>query len=267
MKISVRSLIFTILIGLGNGSLAPGQAPAPSPARAPFVIIKLDDLRKPSPAFQQVVDYLKEKNIKCAIGIICKSLEGNHPAYCDWIKQLAQSGQVEFWNHGWDHRNWQENGKDMYEFTAPYEQQKQHFERAQQLGKEKLGLTFVAFNPGYGRLNDDTFRVLRENPDIKVFLFGDPAKADATPNMMILDRPAANLEAPTFVPNPERFKHNFAKLADTRDVFVIQGHPDMWKTDGFENFKKIVEYLASQNVIFTTPREYYESHHPAPKTP
>lgn len=251
------------LAALGALTLS-ASAQSPTPGQPPMVILKLDDLTKPSPAFQQVTDYLKEKNIKCAIGIICKSLDSGNQAYYDWIKGLNQSGLVEFWNHGWDHAHWQENGQDMYEFTAPYAQQKEHFEHAQQIAKDKLGLTLIAFNAGYGKTTDDTLKVLSENPDTKVYLFGDPTKAAATPNMLILDRPAANLEVPTFVPNPVKFQHDFEKLRGTRDIFVIQGHPDMWKGDGFENFKKIVEYLAAQGCTFTTPHEYLALKHQNP---
>jgi peptidoglycan/xylan/chitin deacetylase (PgdA/CDA1 family) len=246
-------------------------ASSPAPAAAPsfpiiktdnptYIILKLDDLKKVTPQWQRVVDFAKEKNIKINIGIICDCLEADNVKFFDWIKDLQKTGMVEFWNHGYDHKMWKENNVDVQEFKGtPYEQQKEHFSKAQQLAKDKLGITMHAFGSPFNAVDDNTLRVLSEDPDVKVLLFGDKKMADKIPNIMILDRCQMNIENPLFLPNSTRIQQDYEKLAGKRECFVLQGHPNNWAApERWDEFVKLVEYLQAQGVVFTTPTEYYE---------
>jgi len=232
--------------------------PLAQEAPAPFVILKLDDLGSVTPRWQKVVDHLKEKNVKASIGIVCNSLEGDKPSYYAWIKELHESRLVEFWNHGLTHREWQEGGVKMQEFKGTsYEQQKANFSRSQQLGVEKLGITFRTFGAPFNAIDENTLKVLREDPSMKVLLYGKPSQAASVPNLMILDRTTMNIESPIFQPNAEQVENDYRKLVGTRNCFVLQGHPNQWDDARFKEFVKLLDFLKEQGVTFTTPYEYY----------
>lgn len=223
------------------------------------VILKLDDLTKPNTKFRRILDFLKSRNIKSTAGIICNSLESNNEAYYSWIKELNDSGMVEFWLHGFTHKQWKDaEGKDVMEFKGvPYEQQKQAITRSQELAKTKLGFPFHTFGAPFNATDETTLKVLSEDPDLKVFLFGNPAQAALAPGLMIQDRTAMNIENPLFVPNTARVEHDLKILGPKREYFVIQGHPEQWDEARIAEFGKMIDYLCSQGVIFTTPYEYY----------
>jgi peptidoglycan/xylan/chitin deacetylase (PgdA/CDA1 family) len=233
---------------------------------APTVILKLDDLRRPSPAWKRTLEFLRSRNIKSSVGIICDSLEAGQPYEYNWFKEIAQTGLVEFWNHGWDHKQWKENGQDVMEFKGtPYAQQKEHLLRSQQLAKEKLGITFRTFGAPFNAVDEATLKAMNEIPELKVFLYGTPGQAAAIPNMLIIERTQMNIEYPIFVPNPERIEHDYKALAGKWKCFAIQGHPDNWDDARFAKFQQVIDYLISQGVTFSTPYEYFLSKHPEAK--
>jgi peptidoglycan/xylan/chitin deacetylase (PgdA/CDA1 family) len=243
----------------------PSAAAAPKREGPAKIIIKADDLRvhkgKIHPQWVQFIDYIKESGIKASIGIICDSLEGDNPEYVQSIKDLQASGQFEFWQHGYDHKEWQEGEKKVFEFQgATYDHQKKNFARANELAKEKLGFAFRTFGAPFNATDAETLKVLEEDGDIRVWLYGKPfGDKDSSAKKIVLDRLwDVNIENPLFVPNSQKFIEGYKKHPD-RDYFVIQGHPSRWSEPGrFEEFKKIVEFLKGEGAIFITPHEYGE---------
>ncbi len=262
---SFPRLFVAVAISLGLSSFASRcSAESETPKiTTTYVILKLDDVTNGTPQWRRTLDYLRSKNIKSAAGIICNSLESGKQAYYDWLKEVQQSGLVEFWLHGYDHKQWKEDGKDVWEFSGPsFEQQKEHIEKSQQLAKQILGAPFAAFGAPFNKTDAATVKALAADPDIKVVLYGDPKNAEDLPNALILDRTEMNIEAPLFVPNSQKVKHDYEVMAGTRDCFVIQGHPNQWTDERFAEFQKLVEYLQLQGVVFTTPSEYLKTRQP-----
>jgi peptidoglycan/xylan/chitin deacetylase (PgdA/CDA1 family) len=189
-----------------------------------YIILKIDDLDlwggKIAPGWQKVVDYMKERNLKCNIGIICKSLETTDPTYIQWIKDQHAGGLVEFWNHGYTHREWKEGDVTYEEFKGrSYEEQKQHLLDANRLAKEKLGFPLTTFSAPFNAVDENTIKALADDPDTKIWMYGDLAHPAGK---IVLDRvDAANLEQPTFQPNFARFVAGYA-ANPSRDYFVIQ---------------------------------------------
>lgn len=257
----LRSLLCLILPAAVQASFSqtpPATPPATVPAKPVYIMLKLDDLTSKSPGWVRTVEFLKEKNVKSSIGIICNSLEKDNQAYFDWIKSVQAGGLVEFWNHGYDHKEWTEGETKLQEFKGPsYEQQKEHFSKSQQLAKDKLGITLRSFGAPFNATDANTVKVLSEDPDVKVFLYGNPRDAATLPKVMILDRTQMNIENPLFVPNARRIEQDYDILAKKRDDFVIQGHANQWDGKRFEEFKKLVEFLISKGATFVTPYEYY----------
>ena len=236
----------------------PAEKTASTRTSPPYIIIKVDDLRnaggKVHPRWQKLVDFLKERKIKAGIGVICDSLEKDDPKYFQWIKDQHAGGLIEFWNHGYNHKEWEVDGKKVQEFKGPsYEDQKKNLLRCNELAKEKLGFTLPAFGAGFNAIDDNTAKALSEDPDTKIWLYGD-VKNPA--GKVVLDRIGnVNIENPSFVPSLDKFKAGYAKNPK-RDYFVIQGHPAQWTDERFAQFVAIIDFLTTEKAVFTTPSEY-----------
>lgn len=240
-------------------ALAPSRAQTPPPPIVP-VVLKLDDLNTRGgnvPArWSRVTDLAREKNIKVSIGVICESFHHGNASYFSYIKDWHASGLVEFWFHGWDHKQWEENGVKLQEFKGTsYEHQKDHFVKSQALAREKLGFAFTTFGAPFNATDDATLRVLSEDPDLEVFLYGK--RSDAEPSgKLVLDRVGdVNIESPLFVPNAEKFIAGYLRHAAKRDYFVIQGHPAQWNDARWAEFVKIVDFLVENKIPVLTPSE------------
>jgi len=252
----LRSLVVIALAFALSGVLQAQSSPART--SPPYIMIKIDDLvanhGKVHPLWHKVVDYLKGRNLKCGIGIICNSLETDSPEYFQWIKEQHEGGLVEFWNHGFDHKGWEEAGKKMFEFKGPsYEQQKQHLLRCNELARQKLGFKLSAFGAGFNATDENTVKALAEDPDTMIWLYGDPKHSAGK---VVLERVFnVNIENPTFLPDVEKFKQGYAKNP-TKDYFVIQGHPTHWNDERWAQFTQIIDFLVQEHAVFTTPSEY-----------
>jgi peptidoglycan/xylan/chitin deacetylase (PgdA/CDA1 family) len=237
----------------------PGELPAPVARKSPaYIVIKVDDLVAQNggvhPMWNRFVAWTAERNIKSSIGIIANSLENASPAYLQWIKDQHATGRVEFWNHGYDHKEWDEGGKKVQEFKGvPYEQQKQHLQRSNALAREKLGFAFRAFGAPFNATDENTAKALAEENDIQTWLYGD---AKNPGGKLVLERVGdVNIEYPTFVPDAHKFAMGYNRHPE-RDLFVIQGHPAQWTEERFAQFAQIVDFLTKAGAVFVTPSEY-----------
>ena len=238
------------------------RVPAPPPhprAKPPYIVLKLDDLvhtggKKVPVAWIRVADYLRGRNIQCAMGIICDSLEDDAPEFTDWIKAQHDGGLIEFWNHGFDHKEWVENGVTVQEFKGSgYDLQRDHFAHAQALAVQKLGFPLTTFGAPFNATDDSTVKVLEDTPEITVWLYGDTGHPAGK---LVMDRVGdVNIENPLFVPSLARFIEGYNRYPD-REYFVIQGHAAQWDAARFDQFTKIVDFLVSQKAIFITPSEF-----------
>jgi peptidoglycan/xylan/chitin deacetylase (PgdA/CDA1 family) len=220
----------------------------------PKIVLKLDDLKPAtgggvSPQWLQAAGFAKEKNIKIAIGIIAEGLAGECPGLVSWIQEQHAAKRIEFWNHGWDHAAGE---KTLREFSGqPYEHQKDHLSRANAIARSKLGFPFESFGAPFNATDAATVRVLSEDPDIKVWIYGD-SKNPA--GKTVLRNGAVTIETrarPDFTAFLEAYAHNRGA-----EYFVMQGHPGGWKDDNFEQFRMIVEFLISQNAPFVFPKDF-----------
>ena len=279
--------LFPVVLGVGLVPLAvfsadpapPREAAAGSEAlpdlsarkKPPVIIIKIDDLRqidgKVHGLWNKTLGYLKQRNVKCGVGVICQTLAEATPEYAGWIKQKQASGDVEFWFHGWDHATYKKDEVPYNEFVGrTYEEQKKRFDDSQQLAQEKLGFEFATFGPpgggGKGLFDSATVQVMSDVPGMKVWLYPQPLDKQgqelaAKGKVKILDRVwAVNLESKVGNPDFKAFINGYAKNPD-REYFVLQGHPMSWGTaEKFAEFTKIIEFLIEQKAVFMTPSEY-----------
>src|SRR6187402_167295 len=92
---------------------------APNPP--PFVVLKLDDLfaadgRIPD-RWLRIADFSAQRRLKLSMGLIGNSLDADHPDYFAGLHRLLDTGLIELWHHGYDHRRWDEAGVTCCEFS------------------------------------------------------------------------------------------------------------------------------------------------------
>ena len=225
----------------------------------PRVILKLDDLWFEDglvhEGWQEVINYLNDEKVIGTIGLVGNSLEKGDKNYFDWIKKRHQEGH-EIWNHGYCHCKPTVNGQECREFRGTdYIYQLDQLEKTQQLAKEKLGLTLVSFGAPYNSTDSLTINALAKIPDLKIWMYKETTSP--TDKQILKRIKEVNIEYPVHVPDLKKFKAGYEQYKK-EPLLVIQGHPRSWVKDStrMDNFKKIITFLKSEKVEFTTPIKY-----------
>lgn len=243
-----RLLLFSLLALLTTG-FASAQDQK-------IVLLKLDDVHYGNngepvpPRWQRVADYLATKNIKAGFGIIGYSLAENNPPYFQWIKNIADKGNIEFWNHGY----WNRTANDTSgEFERSYDEQYRAIFLTDSLAKANLGLTLSVWGPHWSSTNEDTDRALSNIPSIRMTL-GSPQSPIHFKGFVFKNTLA--MENPVHKPNFTSFLTDYQEKAKDLQYFYLQGHPNSWDEARWTNFINIIEFLESENVRFVTPSEF-----------
>lgn len=239
----------------------------------PYVMLKADNVgfnfnaEAPIPQWQRFLDFLRERNLKAAVGLRGDTLEDqagrDKSNYYDWLREADAEGTFEYFLYGYDHsRDQTNNPPAWWEFrNTDYTFQKTHFDRVAELAETKLGITLQAFGASWNQTDETTLRILEESPEIKVWLYGDPS---ANTSKLVLQRYGEiNLEQPVHEPNLAYLVEHYPLYAD-KEILVLQGHPEDWASDeAFAEFVGIVDYLQDQGAEFVTPSQYLEITRPS----
>lgn len=127
-----------------------------------IVILKADDFVY-SPLWVRFIKYIEEKGIKVSLGVVGEKLEDE--SFCNWIKNLSQKDNFEFWNHGLTHSCI----KNIDEFkNIPYENQRIYIKETQRLFKEKCGIICHTFGAPCNAFGKYTSWALEDIDDINV---------------------------------------------------------------------------------------------------
>jgi peptidoglycan/xylan/chitin deacetylase (PgdA/CDA1 family) len=253
MKIYVKLLLCLLAV---ISTVAGLNAEAAGQDASFKVIFKLDDMIQRGGEvpgkWQRVYAYGVERPLPISIGIICNSLDGDYPDYFATLKAWNAGGLVEFWNHGFDHKQWQVDGARVREFSASgYAHQQQHFQRSQQLAEEKLNLVFTTFGAPFNSTDADTLTVLQETPEITAWLYGPKSAGGKT----VLKRNySVNLEVKVGDIDFEAFKAAYS-AKPVGKLLVLQGHPMGWDDGDFLAFTQIVDFLSDAGATFVLPRD------------
>lgn len=209
------------------------------------IVFKCDDLKELSPNVLKFDEIVNETGIKASWGVIGFSLEDAPQDYINWIKEKNTGGNYEFWNHGYTH--------DHNEFCVAETLSKQiaHIKKTQRLSKEKLGFPFTCFGAPCNSINKRTAVALMLFPTIKGWFYGKWAF-----NKYNFKR-SVEIEFPFGNVVFEKFKQAFLKYGIDRSLITYQLHPDMWTDHHFEEFRKVIDFLKSQNAEFILPRDVY----------
>ncbi len=165
--------------------------------------------------------------------------------------KLIKSNYFEIWNHGYKHivGGLSSDGKVFSEFqNTNYDYQLSALYKTESLCRKYLDYTPMSFGAPGNAIDEVTNDVINNTNDIKIWFFGNKNSSK-----MVLER-KSEIEFPYGFPDYQKFLNNYLP---NDSVLTFQLHPNMWDTIKFNEFKKCLEYLESQNVTFITPNEYY----------
>ena len=151
------------------------------------------------------------------------------------------------------------SAQTSWEFSGTtYAFQKAHFDSATNVIKSKLGIQMHSFGAPYNQNDTTCLRVISEDTNYKVIMYSQVAVSPTAGYKNLSNR--VYIESATGVPDSAYFMNSYNSLKNTyTDYMVMQGHAYAWTTAAKQaEFQKIVNYLISQNVKFTTPYEYYQ---------
>lgn len=217
-----------------------------------MAIIKADDIRGSTDKWNRFFTLSKEKGVKVSAGIVCQSLQDAKPDYFKWLKTLQASGDVEFWNHGWDHKRWTaEDGKELREFSGTgYEHQKKHFNQSQALMKKVLGTAPAAFGSPYNSIDTDTIKVFNEAPALRlVFGYSKTKVGKKLLAPMLLKGESDGTGKPNF----EKFKDEYSKKKNL-SFMAIQFHPNNFGDEHLAEYGRILDFMIAEGWTFVLPR-------------
>lgn len=214
------------------------------------IIFKCDDLLNLSDNVLLFDKIVSDTGIKASWGIVGRFLkQSTDDKYIKWIQDKHNSGQYEFWNHGFYHYG------NTYEFKkASVLSQYRYLRRTQRLAKKRLGITMRCFGAPANNISKKTALALLFCHDIKAWFYGLKC------SKYIFTR-SVEIEFPVGHVNFEKFKNAFIKWGKKHDLIVYQLHPNMWGTQDFLEFKSVVDFLKQEHIEFVLPRDIYNGKH------
>ncbi len=221
-----------------------------------YCILKADDFSEfknnttKKTKYLNFINTVKEKEVVAGLGFIGKALENPSNEFVTFVQGLNNSKKFEFWNHGYDHGY----KKDDAEFSGKsYDYQYGKMKRAQDVVKDKFGITMHSFGAPGNNVDAITADVIRDIPEIKTWLYNK----NITPPQGVLGLPLRiNIENSSRVVSLASFKELYAENSTT-EYLLSQLHPHAWSANSLVEFGKIIDFLKSKNVVFILPYDYY----------
>lgn len=225
---------------------------------AKVVIIKADDFTGTNAAWSLFLAASRAAGAKVSIGIISKPVRLNSPVP-EWLRAQEKSGDVEFWNHGWDHKHWSTNDYAMTEFQASgLASQRVHLHRSQAALKQLLGHEVTVLGTPDNGFDADTAQAMNEARELRLFFTytNNPKTAAARQRLdqriLLLD--IVNEAEGTGKPNAAKLA---ALLAQRPPGPVsLQFHPTYFDAPHLEEYKTILADLKAHGYTTLLPSEY-----------
>jgi len=218
------------------------------------VIIKADDFRGPNLAWTNFLQVSRSAGVKVSIGVIVDSIAGN-ASIASWMQAQEAQGDVEFWDHGWDHLQWTTNSQTVSEFQGSgVTHQRAHFAQAQAALNTALGHDVIAFGTGYNGFDADTATVINETSALRLFFTHSVASATSlvAPRVAILD--IISESDGTAKPNAATLKATMESRAP--GPVSLQFHPPYFDAAALTEYGKIVNYLLTNGYSIKLPSEF-----------
>lgn len=223
------------------------------------VFIKADDYwgnyNGQQTAWNNFVAKSRELRVKVGLGIVGTRISGNTAA-AQWMQQQQAVGDVEFWNHGWDHQTWTTNGITYWEFKGTgLTHQQTHFEDTQALLLNITGRDCLAFGTPYNQFDADTVTIMNDTPATRLFFTHGGTTAR---NLGLTSRVETvriiSESGGTGAPNASSFIA--ANPNGPAGPVSLQFHPAVFTTEDLTEYELIIQFLQEKGYTFMLPAEY-----------
>lgn len=227
---------------------------AVDPARV--VLIKADDFRTPNQAWTNFLQVSRAAGVKVGLGVIVTSIVGNATTAL-WMREQEAAGDVEFWNHGWDHLQWtNESGQVVSEFKGSgLAHMQQHLADAQAGLTNALGRSVVAFGTPYNGFDADTATVINDTPALRLFFASSVPTASSLLDPRVKVVRVISESDGTGMPNAAKFQAAFPP--GTPGPVSLQFHP---ANSNFAarmgEYQQILQYLLTNGYSILLPSEF-----------
>jgi peptidoglycan/xylan/chitin deacetylase (PgdA/CDA1 family) len=194
--------------------------------------------------------YLEWKGIRASVGCVGERMADGSDAYFRKIAELGNSGRVEFFNHGWDHRlNVPLPGGGTFcEFrNTPYQEQFEHLLRTQTLMQARSGLVLHGFGAPGNAYDDATRRVVEEVVELDYWYFG----SESTTKIDL--KHSADIDNAAGKPDYDTFVTTYPSDAK---YIVYQVHPWFWDMKKLNVFDRCINDLTARGATFMLPGEF-----------
>ena len=218
------------------------------------VIIKADDFTGTNQAWSNFLDASRAAGVKVSIGVITKSIRENSPVQ-EWMRAQEEIGDVEFWNHGWDHKRWSTNDFSISEFQGSgLANQRQHLIRSQAALKKLLGHDVIALGTPYNGFDSDTAEAMNESPALRLFFTYNTKAARQRLDDRIALLDIVKEADGTGKPNATKLAALLAKRPP--GPLSLQFHPPYFDASSLEEYEKILADLKVHDYTTMLPSQY-----------
>ena len=252
-----NSTLFTIQ-GLGN--LNPAKV----------VIIKCDDFRVPSLAWTNLLQVTRTLGIKVGLGVICTNgidtntaarVPATYQTTTNWMNSQETIGDVEFWNHAWDHTQWTNTGgQTVSEYSGSGLAYMQlHMAESQDALSNALGHTVCSFGTAYNGFDTNTAIVINATPALRLFFASSVTTVrNGGLNASVAAMGIISESDGTGLPNSTKFATTYP--GGPAGPVSLQFHPASFVNNSGTNslleFQKIMQYLQTNGYAILKPSEY-----------
>lgn len=236
-------------------TLAPSfhsQAAVFNPAKV--IIIKADDFKVPTQAWTNFMASSRSRGVKVGLGAVVKDIPGDAPT-AQWMQDQQAVGDVEFWNHGWDHSTWTTGGTTYWEFSGSgLSFQQTHFSDAQAGLLGASGRNCISFGAPYNQTDANTMAVMNATPAVRLFFTYNASAARNAGLAARVSTIGIIAEAATGKPLASSFINSYPN--GPAGPVSLQFHPAAFTAPDLAEYEKIIQFLIGKGYTFMLPAEY-----------
>jgi peptidoglycan/xylan/chitin deacetylase (PgdA/CDA1 family) len=223
---------------------------------AKVVLIKADDFRTPNQTWTNFLQASRAAGVKVGLGVIVTSIVGNATT-AQWMRGQEAAGDVEFWNHGWDHLQWTDgSGQAVSEFKGSgLAHMQQHLADAQAGLSNALGRNVLAFGTPYNGFDTNTATVINATPALRLFFASSVVTASSLLDPRVKAVKIMSESDGTGMPNAAKFQAAFPP--GTAGPVALQFHPSNsnFTPARLAEYQQILQYLLTNGYAILLPAE------------
>ena len=242
-----------------------GEFPVLALDPAKVAIIKADDFRNEFSSGQQWTNFLSTNRalgVKIGVGVICTNIVGsNSNLISQWMRAQEAVGDVEFWDHAWDHTQWTNTSSQLVQeyMGSGLAYMQQHLAQSQAALSNALGHDVIAFGTPYNSFDTNTAAVINATPALRLFFASsiNTVRNDGLSNRVTAVYIISESDG-TGLPNATKFTNSYP--GGPKGPVSLQFHPASFVSNAGTNslleYQKIVQYLQANGYSLLLPSAF-----------